>query len=142
VSVVGIWNTGRAPHSGQRSCALLRGTTASQIVHSTFIYSQVCKDQTHPVLCPHQMADLAVRLVHFLGFTLWLGGLLATGLLLRAGAQARIAAIVADAGATLSLLSGVYNAVTRSLLSQPWLHIKLFFVAALLGVHAAMRVRV
>jgi len=85
---------------------------------------------------------LLLRLVHFLGFTTWLGGLLAMGLLLRAAAPARVAGIIADIGATLTIISGIYNAVTHSLFSQPWLHIKLFFVAALLGVHAAMRVRV
>jgi uncharacterized membrane protein len=87
-------------------------------------------------------ALLLSRLVHFLGITLWLGGLLATGLLLRAKAEARLAAILADAGATLTILSGLYNAVTVGAFSQPWLHIKLALVAALLGVHGAMRIRV
>jgi uncharacterized membrane protein len=85
---------------------------------------------------------LLLRVIHFLGLTAWLGGLLAAGLLLRAKASARAAAIIADAGATFTILSGIYNAITFSAFSQPWLHIKLTLVAALLGLHVAMRLRV
>jgi uncharacterized membrane protein len=83
-----------------------------------------------------------LRWLHFVGFTSWLAGLVAMGLLLRAGAAARPAAFIADIGSTLTIVSGVYRAVTGGFFSQPYIHIKLLFVAALLGVHAAMRVRV
>ncbi len=36
-SVVGVWKAARAPHSGQRSRELDRGTTASQIVQRKFM---------------------------------------------------------------------------------------------------------
>jgi len=84
---------------------------------------------------------LLVRAAHFVGALLWFGGLFAAGSLLhfrdgetdagvkqRLGVRARKAAILADLGATLSIASGVYNAVTRHLFSQPWLHIKLTLV--------------
>ena len=82
-----------------------------------------------------------VRWFHFVGFTTWLAGLLAMGLLLRAGAPAKIAGRIADAGAGITIISGIYRAVTAGLFAQPYIHIKLFFVVALLGVHGAMRVR-
>lgn len=85
---------------------------------------------------------LAVRFLHFVGFVLWLGGLLATALLLRAAASARLAAILADCGSMVTLATGLYTAVNRSLFSQPWLHLKLTLVAALLGLHVALRIRV
>ena len=83
-----------------------------------------------------------VRWFHFVGFTTWIAGIVAMGLLLRAGAPAKLAARIADAGAALAIVSGVYRAVTGSFFAQPYMHIKLFFVVALIGVHAAMRVRV
>src|SRR5215470_585101 len=83
-----------------------------------------------------------VRWFHFVGFTTWIAGLVAIGLLLRAGASAKVAGRIADAGATLTIVSGIYRAVTGGFFAQPYIHIKLFFVVALLGVHAAMRVRV
>ena len=82
-----------------------------------------------------------LRWVHFVGFTSWLAGLVGMGLLLRAGAPAKIGARIADAGAGITIISGVYRAVTGGFFAQPYIHIKLFFVVALLGVHAAMRVR-
>jgi hypothetical protein len=47
---------------------------------------------------------LLVRLLHFVGFVAWISGLVATGLLLRARANARTAAILADAGATIAIV--------------------------------------
>ena len=84
-----------------------------------------------------------VRWFHFVGFSSWLAGLVALGLLLRggAGAAARPAALLADIGATLTIISGVYRAVTFGLFSQPYIHIKLLFVAALIGVHGVLRVK-
>jgi uncharacterized membrane protein len=84
-----------------------------------------------------------VRWLHFVGFSSWLAGLVALGLILRggAGAAARPAAMLADIGATLTIISGVYRAVSFGLFSQPYIHIKLLFVAALIGVHGALRVK-
>jgi uncharacterized membrane protein len=83
-----------------------------------------------------------LRWFHFVGFATWLAGLVAMGLLLRAGAPAKIAGRVADTGATITIISGIYRAVTAGFFAQPYMHIKLFFVVALIGVHAALRVRV
>jgi uncharacterized membrane protein len=83
-----------------------------------------------------------IRWVHFVGFTAWIAGLVAMGLLLRAQASARPGAILADLGATLALISGLYRATSGGFFSQPWMHIKLVLVVALLGVHSAMRMRV
>jgi uncharacterized membrane protein len=83
-----------------------------------------------------------VRWLHFVGFTTWLAGLVSLGLLLRANASARPAAVLADLGATLTLISGLYRATSGGFFNQPWLHLKILFVAALLGVHTAMRMRV
>src|SRR5882672_7425894 len=83
-----------------------------------------------------------VRWFHFVGFTAWITGIVAMGLLLRAGAPAKIAGRLADTGATLTIVSGIYRAVSGGFFAQPYIHIKLFFVVALIGVHAAMRVRV
>jgi uncharacterized membrane protein len=85
---------------------------------------------------------LLVRLLHFIGFVAWVSGLVSTALLLRAGAKAKTGAIIADAGATIAIISGIYRAVTGGLFVQPWLHIKLALIAALLGIHVALRVRV
>jgi uncharacterized membrane protein len=82
------------------------------------------------------------RWVHFVGIATWLAGLVSMGLLLRAGAPARPGAIIADAGATITIISGIYQAASTGLFVQPYIHIKLLFVAALLGVHTAMRIRV
>lgn len=82
-----------------------------------------------------------LRWFHFVGFTMWIAGIVAMGLLLRAGAPAKIAGRVADAGATITIISGIYRAVTGGFFAQPYIHIKLVFVVALIGVHAAMRVR-
>jgi protoporphyrinogen IX oxidase len=97
---------------------------------------------------------LLVRAAHFVGSLLWFGGLFGAGSLLhfrdgetdagvkqRLGVRARKAAILADLGATLSIASGVYNAVTRHLFSQPWLHIKLTLVVVLLVIHVLVRIK-
>ena len=83
-----------------------------------------------------------VRWIHFVGFTTWIAGIVGMGLLLRAGAPAKIAGRIADTGATLAIVSGIYRAVTGGFFAQPYIHIKLFFVVALIGVHGALRVRV
>jgi uncharacterized membrane protein len=82
-----------------------------------------------------------MRIAHFAGFALWIAGLVALAIVLRAGARAKAPGILADIGATLVLISGIYTAVTRDLFSQPYLHIKLTLVAGLIGTHVALRVR-
>ena len=81
------------------------------------------------------------RFMHFTGFTLLLAGVVATALLVLAGTRHRAAGVIADIGGTLAIISGVYMAISRSLFSQPWLHIKLTLVVALLVVHIVLRVR-
>lgn len=98
--------------------------------------------------------QLLIRAVHILGAFLWFAGLFAAGSLLRfrdaetdagvkqrLGVRSRKAGVLADAGATLSIATGVYQAVTRSLFAQPWLHIKLTLVVALVIVHILTRVK-
>jgi len=82
------------------------------------------------------------RWFHFVGIAAWLAGLVSMGLLLRAHVPAKAGAMIADMGATITILSGIYRAVTGGFFSQPWLHVKLLGVAALIGVHTAMRIRV
>lgn len=82
-----------------------------------------------------------MRILHFAGFTLWISGLVALAALLQAGARSKLPGILADIGATLVIVSGIYNAVTLSLFTQPWLHIKLTLVAVLIGLHVALRVK-
>src|SRR5262249_57897784 len=86
--------------------------------------------------------QLLIRAVHILAALLWFAGLFAAGSLLRfrdtetdagvkqrLGVRSRKAGVLADVGATLSLATGIYQGVTRSLFAQPWLHVKLTLVA-------------
>jgi uncharacterized membrane protein len=84
---------------------------------------------------------LWMRILHFAGFTIWVAGLVALATTLRVGVRVRVPGILADVGATLALVSGLHNAITRGLFSQPWLHIKLTLVAVLIGAHVALRVK-
>jgi uncharacterized membrane protein len=85
--------------------------------------------------------DLWMRILHFAGFTLWVAGLVSVAMLLRARVNARTAGILADAGATLAVASGLYTAITRNLFTQPWLHLKLTVVAVLIAVHVSLRIK-
>ncbi|HKA91487.1 MAG TPA: CopD family protein [Haliangiales bacterium] len=98
--------------------------------------------------------QLLIRAVHILAALLWFAGLFAAGSLLRfrdtetdagvkqrLGVRSRKAGVLADVGATLSLATGIYQGVTRSLFAQPWLHVKLTLVAVLLVVHVLIRVK-
>ena len=85
------------------------------------------------------MIDLYARLVHFAGFALWLVGLFGMAFVLQAGAKHRLAGILADLGATLTIIAGIYTAVQRHAFSQPWLHIKLTAVAVLIVIHILLR---
>jgi uncharacterized membrane protein SirB2 len=88
------------------------------------------------------MTELSlVRLLHLGGFALWLAGLCALALLLHAGARHRAAGILADIGATLAIVSGLYNAIQRKLFAMPWMHVKLTLVLALIVLHVVLRVR-
>ena len=84
---------------------------------------------------------LAVRLLHFAGFTLGVGGIIAMALLVVSGTRHKAAGILADVGATLTIASGVYNAIHGALFKMPWLHIKLTLVVVLIVVHSLLRVR-
>jgi uncharacterized membrane protein len=84
-------------------------------------------------------ALLWLRIVHFVGLLLWVSGLTSMATVLIGGARSKLAGVLADLGATLALISGIYTALDRGLFRQPWLHIKLTLVAALLGVHIVLR---
>jgi putative membrane protein len=97
---------------------------------------------------------LLVRAAHVLGAVLWFAGLFAAGSLLRfrdgetdagvkqrLGVRSRKAGVLADVGAALAIATGTYQAVTRGLFVQPWLHIKLALVAILIAIHVVIRVK-
>jgi uncharacterized membrane protein len=95
---------------------------------------------------------------HIFGFVLWIGGLISVLQLLRAhsaveGAardvlsrQQRKAAMIMDAGATLTLVCGLWQAlggVPNQFTTGAWLHIKVTLVAVvLLGLHGYARGKV
>jgi putative membrane protein len=93
--------------------------------------------------------------LHIMGFILWVGPLGgAARLLLIAQAEqegnwstriagiARKIAMVADIGATFAILAGVYMLTQESeILKQPFMHVKLTLVVALLGLHGFVRVK-
>jgi uncharacterized membrane protein len=87
------------------------------------------------------MIDVYVRLVHFAGFVLWFAGLFGMAFALQAGGKHRLAGILADIGATLTIIAGIYQAVQRHAFTQPWLHIKLAAVAILILIHVLLRRR-
>jgi putative membrane protein len=95
--------------------------------------------------------------LHVLGFTLWISGLLMTSLVLLrhvgvADPQARssLAGIeklslrgLADPGATLAILAGILLIMTNSTyyLHARWLHIKFIFVLLLIALHVIVGTR-
>lgn len=95
---------------------------------------------------------------HIVGFVLWIGGLISVLQLLRAhsaveGAaravlsrQQRKAAMLMDAGATLTLVCGLWRAlggIPNQFTTGAWLHIKVTLVAVvLLGIHGYARVKI
>jgi protoporphyrinogen IX oxidase len=95
--------------------------------------------------------------LHVLGFTLWISGLLMASLVLLrhvgvADPQARtsLAGIeklglraLADPGATLAILAGILLVTTNSpyYLHARWLHIKFIFVLLLIALHVIVGTR-
>jgi protoporphyrinogen IX oxidase len=95
--------------------------------------------------------------VHVLGLVFWVGGLLVTSMSLTRHTQevspearqalARLERIflrgLADPGALLTILAGIGMIATNSsyYLHAPWLHLKLTFVALLIGLHGIVAVR-
>jgi protoporphyrinogen IX oxidase len=95
--------------------------------------------------------------LHVLGFTLWISGLLMTSLVLlrHAGvadpqARSSLAGIeklslrgLADPGATLAILAGILLIMTNSTyyLHARWLHIKFIFVLLLIALHVIVGTR-
>ena len=95
--------------------------------------------------------------LHILGFTLWISGLLMTSLVLlrRIGAtapetRASLAAIeklglraMADPGAFLAILAGILLIMTNRsyYLHARWLHIKFIFVLLLIALHVIVGTR-
>lgn len=99
----------------------------------------------------------ALLVVHVLGLVFWVSGLLVTSMALTRHTQesspearqalARLERIflrgLADPGALLTILAGIGLISTNSsyYLYAPWLHIKLTFVALLIGLHGVVAVR-
>ena len=95
--------------------------------------------------------------VHLWGLVFWVSGLLVTNMALTRHTQesspearqalARLERIflrgLADPGALLTILAGIGLISTNSsyYLHAPWLHIKLTFVALLIGLHGVVAVR-
>jgi putative membrane protein len=95
--------------------------------------------------------------VHVLGLVFWVSGLLVTSMSLTRHTQeaspearqalARLERIflrgLADPGALLTILAGISMIATNSsyYLHAPWLHVKLTFVALLIGLHGVLAVR-
>jgi len=92
-----------------------------------------------------------IKLVHFIGFIIWLGSIFGLVTILRApgeatGPVAAIARTMArsmDAGATLAIAAGVVLLLKLepSPLKQPYFHIKLTLAAGLIGLHGYLRVK-
>jgi uncharacterized membrane protein len=100
-------------------------------------------------------AYLWIKLVHFVGFIIWLGCIFSLVKMLReptAGSEearsllarlARNAGRAMDIGATLAIVAGVILLIkspTRPL-EQPYFHVKLPLAVALVGLHGFLRVR-
>ena len=99
---------------------------------------------------------LTIKAAHLLGFTLWVGGMIALALALRAHAAAGTAAKEAferlertlaramEWGALLAIACGVLMIVKSpavvSPMKQPYLHIKLTLVVVILAMHGLVRV--
>lgn len=100
---------------------------------------------------------LWIKLVHYLGFIVWLGSMYALLLIVRAPAgrgeetggplaiAARRAGLSMDIGATLTIAVGVYLLFKApepvSPLEQPYFHVKLTLAVALIGLHGYLRAR-
>ena len=100
---------------------------------------------------------LTIKAVHFLGFFLWVGGMVALALTLRAHAAAAEAAKAAfeglertlargmEWGALLAITCGVIMIAKSpgpvSPMKQPYLHIKLTLVVVILALHGFTRMK-
>lgn len=98
---------------------------------------------------------LTIKAVHFLGFFLWVGAMIALALALRAHAAAGAAAKEAfgrlegtlaramELGALLAIVAGVLmiakSPAVVSPMKQPYLHIKLTLVVGILAMHGLVR---
>lgn len=99
--------------------------------------------------------DIA-RTIHVIGFVLWIGTLFAVARLLvyrdaepdptvktRFGQAARKMAMLADIGATLAIIGGLWMllSATDLYLKQGWMHIKLAMIVLVLALHGFIRVK-
>jgi uncharacterized membrane protein len=99
---------------------------------------------------------LAAKTLHLLGIILWLGGLLTVGWILalrdgetdaafktRMGLMARRLALVADIGAAIAILSGVYLLWQgrATLFKETYIFVKLGIVAVIVALHGIIRVK-
>jgi uncharacterized membrane protein len=83
--------------------------------------------------------------LHVLGFSLWMGGLLGAAVALAASAAAsrKLLRALADPGAGLALLAGVWMLMTDAAgyLAQPWFQTKMVVAVGLIGLHGAIAMR-
>jgi putative membrane protein len=94
--------------------------------------------------------------LHLVGFVTWVGGLYGIGWLLvardaeksdafrtRLGELARSGGRIADIGAVLSIVGGVWllSFAPAVYMRQPWMHTKLTLVVLLIGLHGFFRVK-
>jgi putative membrane protein len=95
------------------------------------------------------------RAMHFVGFGMWLSGLFTTSYFMlfrneeqdggfrnRLAKMARGTAIVADIGATLAIIGGIYQAQWEHVWKMHWLHVKLTIVLLVVAYHVFLRMRV
>ena len=82
-----------------------------------------------------------LRFAHFTGWMLWIAGLAGMALALKDGARSKTAGILADAGATIAIVSGLYNAIAYGAMKQGWLHVKLLLVVGVIVFHGILRKR-
>ena len=82
---------------------------------------------------------LWLRIFHFLGILLWMGGTVGMATTLQLGHRSKVAGILSDIGILFSLATGITMAIRNHAFSQPWLHIKLTLVVLMLGVHGVLR---
>ena len=82
---------------------------------------------------------LWLRILHFLGILLWMGGMVGMATTLQLGHRSKVAGILSDIGILFAMATGITMAIRNHYFAQPWLHIKLTLVVLMLGVHGVLR---
>jgi putative membrane protein len=94
------------------------------------------------------------RALHFVGFGMWLSGLFTASYFLlfrnqeqdgpfrtRVAKMAKGTAVVADIGATMAIVGGIYQAQFLHVWKMHWLHAKLTLVVLVVAFHVFLRIR-